>query len=355
MHTNKMSCQVNMIHVVISVAGSLQQLSDSGYDSLKNEVNTDTEDTLKSVPLKDSRSMDSLISVSDCDLDCPDDELETDSSHSVVQIRNVPLAGDNVLLEQGFQQLKLVSGRDGAEQSKREKCDTPSSSSSLNSVDNGFSQSYDYLRSLKIFQSPQNFSPKSYWVRRHSADSQQPISMLNKNLHQSHHQTDSVLSKPGLHHKTSQSRSQSPPSYQHALLNLNRKPVCQTLTLMQSKDQPCKGRSLGNTQSSSEAPRTSKNTSSNKATGAGCDSTCMKSRTEEKVTLPESMFYGQSRKLTVHRVRGQNLTGNLSDALKVRNEEVMEKRADGRSCELRRCISSQWVGELGFNSGESYV
>lgn len=354
--------------------------------------------------------MDSLISVSDCDLDCPDDALETDSSHSTVQIRKVtPVEHhrrsdeqqrhsapvnvreqeqrldsrkcqkvetsedkvyDNVLLERSFQQLKLVCGK--VVDLKKEKHGSSSSSLSVSEKveDGGFSQSSDYLKSLKIFQSPQNFPSKSYWVRRHSADYQQPISLLNENLHASHHQTDSALSKEGLHHKTSQSMPKTPPAYRHPLLNLNRKPH----TLTQSTGEPHKEKSLfrRNTQRALEvhqpAPQTIKNTSSNSRTSNGCDSTCMKSRTEEKVTLPESMYYGQSRRLTVHRVRGQNMTtgsnaGNVtgeqrtfkgSDGFKVRSE-VTEKQADVRGRRLRRCISSQWVGDLGFHFEESYV
>lgn len=363
--------------------------------------------------------MDSLISVSDYDLDCPDDELDTDSSHSMVQFRKVTPAdcqprsdkqerhsvsvtgcalkshepderlesrkrhtvemsedkvNNNVLLERTFQQLKLVSEKDVVNHRKKERNGYPSPSSSVNSIESGFSQSSDYLRSFKIFQSPQKGPPKSYCVRRHSADYQQPISLVNGNLHLLHHQTDSVLSQDGLQHKISQSRPKSPPSYRHGLLNLNRKAVSHTLTQMQSAGEPRKEKSLfcRNTKSPLEdhqacpAPQIISYTSSNIKTGAGRDSTCIKSRTDEKVILPESMYYG--RKLTVHRVRGQNLnagynTGNLagqqrtfkcSDALKVRSE-VTEKEADGRSRRLRRCISSQWVGDLGFHSGESYV
>ncbi|XP_065107752.1 rho GTPase-activating protein 20 [Paramisgurnus dabryanus] len=361
--------------------GSLQQMSDSGYDSLKNEVNTETEDILGAVPLKDSRSMDSLIS-SDYDLDCPDDELETDSTHPMVQSSNVQhraleLQRDSVtgyalkthvheedlkrgkcdkveipagelnenVLEQRFQQLKLASGKDEAGQQ------TPPSVFRHNTS--------DYLKSsLRIFHSPQNFSPKSYWLRRKSADYQYPL-------------TDGTHFERDVLNKSSLSKTKSPPSYQVDLTNLNRK-VPETLTQVRATGKPLKEINLlykGPGNSPSEDHQMFHTRENFKH--AGHDSTCMKFKAKEKATLPESMFYGQSRKLTVHRFREENPPINAdckadshsgkkrtfkgSDALNLKSEKVAEIQAVGRSHRLRRCSSSQWVGELGFHSEESYV
>ncbi|XP_073711314.1 rho GTPase-activating protein 20 [Misgurnus anguillicaudatus] len=369
--------------------GSLQQMSDSGYDSLKNEVNTETEDILGTVPLK-GRSMDSLIS-SDYDLDCPDDGLETDSTHPMVQSRNVqhqahelqrdsvtghafksheheehltrgkcekveiPAGELNENVLEWFQQLKLASEKDGQQTSP---------SLFLHNTS-------DYLKSsLKIFHSPQKFSPKSYWLRRKSADNQYPI-------------TDGTHFEGDLHNKTSLSKTslfpKSPPSYQVDLTSLNRE-VPQILTQVRSTGQPCKEINLlykgpGNSPSEDHqmfhTPQNFKHTCiHNSETGAGHDSTCIKFMAKEKATLPESMFFGQSRKLTVHREENPPIinadckadslswkkrTFKGSDAFNLKSEKVTEIQAVGRSHRLRRCSSSQWVGEVAFHSEESYV
>ncbi|XP_067264652.1 rho GTPase-activating protein 20 isoform X1 [Chanodichthys erythropterus] len=370
--------------------GSLQQMSDSGYESLKNEVNTDTEDTSKTRPLKDSRSMDSLMSLSDCDLDCPENNLE--SSNPPAQIRtftsavlqprslqfhrhsmpNIALisheqkemsesgnyqeierpeeVNDNVFLEHSFQLLNFMKEKQTSSTSNVSSPVTSPTVSSVSSMDSPFSPKNSPARG------------QSHWLVQNNTDYQHPMNLSNEKLCPAHHQRNIADIEGGLQSKV----TKNPPSYQQALQQLNRKTFSQTptRTSVRSTGQLHKGkglfykgpgspthRPLGDHQVSS-APQSFRSTGQTK---------------KEKV--PQSVFYGQSCKLTVHRVRGQNaylksskLSGQqlrfkaldlhpssgkivgdyFMDASRL-EEGLTENQAIGRGRRLSCCSSSQWV------------
>lgn len=365
-------------------------MSDSGYESLKNEVNTDTEDISKTRPLKDSRSMDSLMSLSDCDLDCPENNLE--SSNPLAQIRNITPAvrqpqslklhrhsmptialisheqketsesgqyqeterpdevNDNVFLEHSFQQLNFMKEKQTSSTSNVSSPVTSPTVSSVSSMDSHFS--------------PQN-SPargQSDWLIQNNTDYQHPMNLSNEKLCPAHHQRNIADIEGGLQSKV----TKNPPSYQQALQQLNRKPFSQTptRTSVRATGQLHKGKGLfykgpGSPTHSplgdhqvSPAPQSFRFTCQTK---------------KEKV--PQSVFYGQSCKLTVHRVRGQNaglksskLSGQqlrfkaldlhpssgkivedyFMDASPL-GEGLTENQAIGRGRRLSCCSNSQWV------------
>ncbi|XP_067300013.1 rho GTPase-activating protein 20 [Pseudorasbora parva] len=365
--------------------GSLQQMSDSGYESLKNEVNTDTEDISKTRPLKDSRSMDSLMSLSDCDLECPEKNLV--SSNPLAQIRNFTPAvrqprslklqrhsmptivwtsheqkessgsasyqeverpdeiNDNVFLEHTFQQLNFMREKQTSQTSNVSSPVTSPTVSSVSSMDNPFS--------------PQN-SPargQSDWLDQ-NADNPHPITLLNEKPCSAHYQRNIADIEGGV-----------PPSYQQALQQLNRKPFSQTPTRtpVKSTGQLHKEKSLFYT--GSECPKHSPLGKHQVSPAPQTFNFTCQTKTEEEVRLPQSVFYGQSCKLTVHRFRGQN-AGSKSSKLsgqqlrfkaldlhpssgKIVGDYFMdapplgagvtENQAIGRRRRLSCCNSSQWV------------
>ncbi|XP_052004745.1 rho GTPase-activating protein 20 [Xyrauchen texanus] len=420
--------------------GSLQQMSDSGYDSLKNEVNTDIEDIPKSFPLKKSRSMDSLVALSDCDHENPDDDVKTESSNPLAQIRNFTPAvrqprshkwhrnsvsaighalksneqklilergkfkeverptnnevKDSVLLEYSFQQLTLMSGTDEVGHSEREKQtppplqhrESPSSSlsspvtsptcSPVSSMDSIFSQSSDHVSSC-LKEHIQNFPPKG------QSDYKHPIILQNENMCLSACQRDGNPFEGGLHPKVLHSKP-SNPLYQQALLHLNRKPLLLTTTqmpvrstLLLQNQRSLFYRGHFEDQQVPLAPQNFKSLCIDSDTGVVDDLRNVKSKTE--FMLPQSMFYGQSCKLTVHRVREQNLpisaadsktpsipsvrqwrfkgldlhpptrkTGwvSFSEASSLR-KKMTEHDAEGKSHRLKCCSNSLWIGDRG--------
>jgi len=361
-------------------------MSDSGYESLKNEVNTDTEDISKTRPLKDSRSMDSLMSLSDCDLECPENNLP--SLNPLAKIRNFTPAArqpqslllhrhsmpaidlisheqketsesgkyqeferpdevneNTIFLEHNFKQLNF----------RREKQSSPSSSvsspvtsptvSSVSSMDNPFSPQSSPARG------------QSDWLALNNTDYQHTITSPNEKQCQAHHQKNVAEIEGGLQPKV----TKNPPSYQQALQQLNRKLFSQTPTRMPEKTtgQLHKGKGpthgpLGDHQVS-PAPQTFRFVDQTKP--------------EEEVKPPQSVFYGQSCKLTLHSVKRQNAGWKSS---KINGQQLRLKALDlhpssrkiagdclmdtsplgegltdnqdiGRGRRLSCCSSSQWV------------
>ncbi|XP_043105080.1 rho GTPase-activating protein 20 isoform X2 [Puntigrus tetrazona] len=364
--------------------GSLQQMSDSGYESLKNEVNTDTEDISKTRPLKDSRSMDSLMSLSDCDLDCPENDLL--SSSPLAQIRNCtstesPLrslklhrhsistialtsheqelivengkyeefkkpdeVNDNVFLEQSFEQLDFM----------REKQTPPTSnvSSPLTSPTNSPVSPFS-LPTRKTLHSPQDSPAKVDLLTQNGTDYQQSNSSPSEKLSSPNNQRNVADIEGGLPPKVPKN-----PPYQQALQKRNRKPI--SLTPTQTPLHKGKGLFFKGPRSPTHSPLGDPKVSPDPQT---IRFTCQ-SRTKEEVQLPHSVFYGQSCKLTVHKIRGQNavlkstkLSGQhlKFKALdlhpcsgKIARDYFMdatfgEKQAVGKGQKLSCCSSSQWI------------
>ncbi|XP_077073004.1 rho GTPase-activating protein 20 [Siphateles boraxobius] len=367
--------------------GSLQQMSDSGYESIKNEVNTDTDDISKTRPLKDSRSMDSLMSLSDCDLECPENNLA--SFNPLAQIRNfTPAVRQHkplILHRHSMPSIALIphEQKDTSESGKyqefespdevndnttfldhnlkqlnfmREKQTSPTSNvsspvmsptvSSVSSMDNPFSSQSSAARG------------QSDWLALNNTDYKHPITSP-------HHQRNVAEIEGALQPKV----TKNPPPYHQALQQLNRKLFSQTPTRtpVKTTGQLHKGKglfykgpgspshgSLGDHQVS-PAPQTFR----------FADQT----KTEEVVKLPQSVFYGQSCKLTVQSVKGQN-TGSKSSKMNGQQlrfkaldlhpssgkivgdcfmdtsplgEGLTDNQAIGRGRRLSCCSSSQWV------------
>ncbi|XP_056321165.1 rho GTPase-activating protein 20 [Danio aesculapii] len=350
--------------------GSLHQMSDSGYESLKNEVNTDTEDISKTRPLKDSRSMDSLMSLSDCDLDCPENKM---SSNPLTRIRNftpavrqprsltlqrhsMPAialttheqktaseraadpkrefqrpdeATSNVILETSFEQLNFL----------REKQSPPTS--------NVTSPALSSVSSMECAFSPLNSPAKvqSDWLIPNGADYQKTISLQSEKPHPANHQVNksgNLLSK----------LTKNPPSYEQALQQVNRKAILQTQSPQNGKGLFYKGpvSTLGDCQVSPAPIRF----------------TCQ-TNTEEESKLPQSVFYGQSCKLTMHREQNVDLKSSKLSEQQLRSkaldlhpssgkivgdffmdaspiaEKLTEKQVIRKGRRLSCCSSSQWV------------
>lgn len=350
--------------------GSLHQMSDSGYESLKNEVNTDTEDISKTRPLKDSRSMDSLMSLSDCDLDCPENKT---SSNPLTRIRNftptvrqprsltlqrhsMPAfaltsheqktareraedptrefqrpdeVNSNVFLEASFEQLHFL----------REKQSPPTS--------NVTSPALSSVSSMECTFSPLNSPAKvqSDWLIPNDADYQKSISFQSEKLYPANHQMNksgNLLSK----------LTKNPPSYEQALQQLNRKAILQTQPPQNGKGLFYKGpvSTLGDYQVSPAPIRF----------------TCQ-ANTEEESKLPQSVFYGQSCKLTMHREQNADMKSSKLSEQQLRckaldlhpssgkivgdfiidtspiAEKLTKKQAIGKGRRLSCCSSSQWV------------
>ncbi|KTF83089.1 hypothetical protein cypCar_00014693, partial [Cyprinus carpio] len=372
--------------------GSLQQMSDSGYESLKNEVNTDTEDISKSRLLKDSRSMDSLMSLSDCDLDLPESHLPSSTpspqisnfSPAVRQLRSLKLhrhsvstialtsheqevtlesgkheefkrpdeVNDNLFLEQSFQQPNFMGEKQTPPTSNVSSPVTSPTHSSVSSIDSPFS-----LSTRKTRYSPQDSPDKgqSDLLTQNSTDYQNSNSLQNEKSSPPHHQRNVIDIEWGLQCKV----PKNPPAYQQAFQKVNRKPFSQTPTQMFSH----KGKGLfyRGPGSHTHSPLGDPNVSPDPQT---VRFTCQ-TRTEEEVKLPRSVFYRQICKLTEHKVRGQN-AGLKSSKLsgeqlrfkaldlhpssgKIVGDYFMdasppkEKQAIGRGQRLSCCSSSQWI------------
>uniref|UniRef100_A0A9J7WXW7 Rho GTPase activating protein 20 n=1 Tax=Cyprinus carpio carpio TaxID=630221 RepID=A0A9J7WXW7_CYPCA len=374
------------------LVGSLQQMSDSGYESLKNEVNTDTEDISKSRLLKDSRSMDSLMSLSDCDLDLPESHLPSSTpspqisnfSPAVRQLRSLKLhrhsvstialtsheqevtlesgkheefkrpdeVNDNLFLEQSFQQPNFMGEKQTPPTSNVSSPVTSPTHSSVSSIDSPFS-----LSTRKTRYSPQDSPDKgqSDLLTQNSTDYQNSNSLQNEKSSPPHHQRNVIDIEWGLQCKV----PKNPPAYQQAFQKVNRKPFSQTPTQMFSH----KGKGLfyRGPGSHTHSPLGDPNVSPDPQT---VRFTCQ-TRTEEEVKLPRSVFYRQICKLTEHKVRGQN-AGLKSSKLsgeqlrfkaldlhpssgKIVGDYFMdasppkEKQAIGRGQRLSCCSSSQWI------------
>ncbi|KAL0184415.1 hypothetical protein M9458_020111 [Cirrhinus mrigala] len=359
-------------------------MSDSGYESLKNEVNTDTEDTSKTCPLKDSRSMDSLMSLSDCDLDCPENSLPSSNpsarirnfTHAALRLRSLKLhrhsistialtshekevilesgkyeefkrpneVTDKVFLEQNIQQLNFMREKQTPPTSNVSSPLTSPTCSSVSSIDSPFS-----LSTRKTLHSPQDSPAKG------QSDLLTQNSLLNEKSSPQHHQRNITDTEEGLQPKL----PKNPPSYYQVLQQLNRKPFSQTPTqtpLHKGKTLFYKGPG-----SPTNSPLGHPNVSPEPQT---VRFTCQ-TPTEEEVKLPQSVFYGQSCKLTVHKIKGQN-AGLKSSKLsgqemkfkaldmhpssgKIARNYFMDacplgqKQAIGRSKRLSCCSSSQWI------------
>lgn len=372
----------------LPLVGSLQQMSDSGYESLKNEVNTDTEDISKARPLKDSRSMDSLMSLSDCDLDCPENNLP--SSSTLAQIRNCTPAvrqlrslklhwhsmstialtsheqevtlesgkydefkrpdevNDNVFLEQSFQQLNFMREKQTPPTSNVSSPVTSPTRSSVSSTNSPFS-----LSNCKTLHSPQDSPAKgqSDLLAQNGADYQHSNSLPIEKSSPPNHQRNVTDIEGGLQPKV----PKNPPSYQQALQRLNRKQFSRTPT--QTPLHKGKGLFYKGPGSPTHSPLGDPTVSPDPQT--------VGFRTEKEVKLPQSVFYGQSCKLKVHKVRGQNaglksakLSGQQlrfkaldlhpSSGKIVRDyfmdaSPLREKQTIGRGQRLSCCSSSQWI------------
>ncbi|XP_016365155.1 rho GTPase-activating protein 20 isoform X3 [Sinocyclocheilus rhinocerous] len=366
--------------------GSLQQMSDSGYESLKNEVNTDTEDISKTRPLKGSHSMDSLMSLSDCELDCPENDLL--SSSPLAQIRNCTSAvrqllslklhkhsmstialtsheqeitiqsgkhkefkrsdevNDNVFLDQTFQQLNFMREKQTPPTSSVSSPVTSPTYSPVSSIDSPFS-----LSTRKTLHSPQDSPAKVDLLTQNGTDYQHSNSLPNEKLSPPNNQRNFTDIKGGLQPKM----PKNPPPYQQALQKLNRKPFSQTPT--QTPLHKGKGLFYKGPGSPTHSPLGDPKVSPDPQT---IRFTCQ-TRTEEEVKLPQSVFYGQSCKLTVHKIRGQKaglkstkLSGQQlrfkaldlhpSSGKIVRDYlGLREKQAVGRGQKLSCCSSSQWI------------
>ncbi|XDV30417.1 hypothetical protein PO909_033343 [Leuciscus waleckii] len=374
--------------------GSLQQMSDSGYESLKNEVNTDTEDISKTRPLKDSRSMDSLMSLSDCDRECPENNLA--SFNPMAQIRNftpavrqprslllhrhsmpsialisheqqeTPESGkyqeferpdeinDNTtFLEHNLQQINFMREKQTSPTSNVSSPVTSPTVSSVSSMDNPFSPQSSPARG------------QSDWLALNNTDYKHPIISPNEKPCQAHHQRNVAEIEGGLQPKV----TKNPPPYQQALQQLNRKLFSQTPTRtpVKTTGQLHKGKGLfyKGPESPTHGPLGDRQVSPAPQTFRFADQT----KTEEEVKLPQSVFYGQSSKLTVHSVKGQNAGSKSSkingQQLKFKaldlhpssgkivgdcfmdtsplGEGLTDNQAIGRGRRLSCCSSSQWV------------
>uniref|UniRef100_A0A673KN60 Rho GTPase-activating protein 20-like n=1 Tax=Sinocyclocheilus rhinocerous TaxID=307959 RepID=A0A673KN60_9TELE len=392
-HTISFTMFLKMYSLYISflfppLVGSLQQMSDSGYESLKNEVNTDTEDISKSRPLKDSRSMDSLMSLSDCDLDIPENHLPSSTplaqlrnfSPAVRQLRSLKLyrrsmstialtshqqevtlesgkheefkrpdeVNDNLLLELSFQQLNFMREKQTPPTSNVSSAGTSPTHSSVSSIDSPFSLSTRMTR-----HSPQDSPDKgqSDLLAQNGADYQNSNSLPNEKSSPPHHQRNVTNIEISLQCKV----PQNPPPYQQAFQKLNRKPFSQTPTQIPSH----KGKGLfyRGPGSPTHSPLGDPNVSSDPQTVRFSCQT----RTEEEVKLPQSVFYGQSCNLTVHKVREQNAglkssklsgeqlrfkaldlhpsSGKIVGDYFMDASPLREKQAQRLSC----CSSSQWI------------
>uniref|UniRef100_A0A673GMC5 Rho GTPase activating protein 20 n=1 Tax=Sinocyclocheilus rhinocerous TaxID=307959 RepID=A0A673GMC5_9TELE len=370
----------------LPLVGSLQQMSDSGYESLKNEVNTDTEDISKTRPLKGSHSMDSLMSLSDCELDCPENDLL--SSSPLAQIRNCTSAvrqllslklhkhsmstialtsheqeitiqsgkhkefkrsdevNDNVFLDQTFQQLNFMREKQTPPTSSVSSPVTSPTYSPVSSIDSPFS-----LSTRKTLHSPQDSPAKVDLLTQNGTDYQHSNSLPNEKLSPPNNQRNFTDIKGGLQPKM----PKNPPPYQQALQKLNRKPFSQTPT--QTPLHKGKGLFYKGPGSPTHSPLGDPKVSPDPQT---IRFTCQ-TRTEEEVKLPQSVFYGQSCKLTVHKIRGQKaglkstkLSGQQlrfkaldlhpSSGKIVRDYlGLREKQAVGRGQKLSCCSSSQWI------------
>lgn len=335
--------------------------------------------------------MDSLMSLSDCDLDCPENNLET--SNPLAQIRNVtpavhqPLSlklhrhslptialtsqerkeisqrgnyqqverpkegNENVFLEHSFQQLNFMKEKPTSSTSNVSSPVISPTVSSVSSMDSPFS--------------PQNSPARGQSDRlvQNNTDYQHPMNLSNEKLSPEHHQRNAADIERGLQPKV----TKNPPSYQQALQHLNRTPSSQTpnRTSARSTGQLHKGKglfykgpgspihsALGDHQVP-PAPQSFGFTSQTKK--------------EKEVKLPQSVFYGQSCKMTVHRTRGQNagLKSSKLSAQQLRfkaldlhpssgkivgdyfmdadREGLTENQAIGKGRRLSCCSSSQWV------------
>ncbi|KAK7169134.1 hypothetical protein R3I93_005206 [Phoxinus phoxinus] len=374
--------------------GSLQHMSDSGYESLKNEVNTDTEDISKTRPLKDSRSMDSLMSLSDCDLECPENNLvsfnppaqtrnftpavrqprsliihrhsiptialtfheqtETSESGKYQEFKRPDEVNDNTtFLENNFQQLKFMREKQTSPTSNVSSPVTSPTVSSVSSMENPFSPQSSPTRG------------QSDWLALNNTDYQHPITSPNEKPCQAHHQRNVAEIEGGLQPKV----TKNPPPYQQALQQLNRKLFSQTPTRtpVKTTGQLHKGKGIfyKGPGTPTHGPLGDHQVSPAPQTFRFSDQT----KTEEEVKLPQSVFYGQSCKLTVRSVKGQNAGSKSSkineQQLRIKaldlhpssgkivvdclmdtsplGEGLTDNQAAGRGRRLSCCSSSQWV------------
>ncbi|XP_017558491.1 rho GTPase-activating protein 20 isoform X1 [Pygocentrus nattereri] len=351
-------------------AGSLRHFSDSCYDSLENELNAEPED-LPSIRLN-MLSQDSLISLSDCDLDQSELDVEPDSSLPLARIKtftptvrqlrpqklrrcsepalvgHAPLSlevrkasldssamqeemrvedgKDNVFLEHGLRNLKLTCRGGRVSQHGRQNLrlsntgsslsSSASSSSSVSSMeissDSVFSQSDEHCGALGPQGSSLKFQSEVPLQKNHNC--LHPVTLTEGYPSQ---EPGSFQIHGGSCVKHLSCRASKPPSYQEALLYLNRSPPAQMLknsplpqtssmqlfheekSLFYRGPAPCP---IVEPQSPSNRPTLSTSCSeahprSDKAI-ANLDPWA-----DNEVFLPQSVFFGQSCRLTLQRSR----------------------------------------------------
>ncbi|TRY97098.1 hypothetical protein DNTS_027287 [Danionella cerebrum] len=310
--------------------GSLHQMSDSGCESLKNDVSTDTEDISRTQLLKDSRSLDSLMSLSDCDLDCPEasiplrqirnftpsvrqphplklsrfsksavsltspEENGAEESTRYEQVKRSFEVSDHVFLENRFEHLKFP--KETPTTSNTSSHTSSPTVSSMGSVDSLFSP----------LSSPGK--PQTDWLSHNSAAFPIPFGFKNEK--------QNMLNTIDLKSSFQPHLSKNPPSYEQALQQLNRKPDSQTSP--QTQKQQNNGKILFY-----KGPKTSPSADQLESPAPQTLSFSCQTQTDEKLKLPRSLFYGQSCKLTVH--RGSSC---VSKSSKISGQELRCKALD---------------------------
>lgn len=310
--------------------------------------------------------MDSLMSLSDCDLDCPENKT---SSNPLTRIRNfTPAVRQPRSLTLHRHSMPAIALTSHEQKTASEKTEDPTREFQRPDevTGNAFLEtSFEQLNFLREKQSPPTsnvtspalssvssmecaFSPlhsparsQSDWLVPNGADYQKSISLQSEKLHPANHQTNksrNLLSK----------LTKNPPSYEQALQQLNRKAILQTQTPQNGKGLFYKGPvgPLGDHQVSPAPIRF----------------TCQ-TDTEEETKLPQSVFYGQSCKLTMHREQNADLKSSKHSGQQLRCKAldlhpssgkivgdffmdaspVAEKQTIGRGRRLSCCSSSQWV------------
>lgn len=328
--------------------------------------------------------MDSLMSLSDCDHECPENNLA--SFNPLAQIRNITPAvrqsrslllhrhsmptialisheqkeferpdevSDNTnFLEHNLQELNFMREKQTSSTSNVSSPVTSPTVSSVSSMDNPFSPQSSPARG------------QSDWLALNNTDYKPPITSPNEKPCQAHHQRNVAEIEVGLQPKV----TKNPPPYQQALQQLNRKLFSQTPTRtpVKTTGQLHKGKGLFyKGPESTHSPLEDHQVSPAPQTFRFADQT----KTEEEVKLPQSVFYGQSSKLMVHSVKGQNagsksskingqqlrfkaldlhpssgkIVGDCFMDTSPLGEGLTDNQAIGRGRRLSCCSSSQWV------------
>ncbi|KAI4883298.1 hypothetical protein NFI96_024398, partial [Prochilodus magdalenae] len=366
-------------------AGSLPHTSDSCYDSLENVLDVEPEDA-PSTRLN-TQSQDSLISLSDCDLDQSELDVAPSSSLPLARIKTfMPAVRQprpqklrrcsepalvqhdhpsmdslhrstmqeedcqaNAFLEHGFRNLKLAcrGGKVGHHRWPNQanlRLNTSGSSLSSSatsflsessmdiSSDSVFSQDGEHNDATNSITSPQSSSPKLQpeGDLQKTPHSPRPDTLTNGNQSQ---EPDSIHINGGLCVKHLSCRAGKPPSYQEALMSLNKSPSAQMPTnspLTQTSPLFHEGKGLfyrgpaggmpimehpSNPQTYSFNCSEAQSRSSNGTTNRHL-------QTDSEVLLPQSVFFGQSCRLTMQRSRiaFQDIVSTSPDSLSWRSK-----------------------------------